>query len=223
MLDDAHLALMPSASLRDELDEIATKDARISKLVFGRGGAPDSSAIVTLPDRKGNVTFQMVEVPVPGVAGNLYAGQLPGRATPVAGELDALVAFGVRHVFGLLPRIDLDDLYRVPKYVEEAQARFGDRFRLLDVIDYEVPPDDAALDDAVRAAESALVAGDKVYVHCGAGCGRAGLFIGCLLARRGEDPVSAMIRYRAIRGCGVETPSQAAYVVRYAAGLAAST
>jgi protein-tyrosine phosphatase len=189
---------------------------RISELAAARRGTPDPEAVVTLKNAAGETTFQMVDVSVPGAGGRLFVGQLPGRATPVAGELDALVAYGIRHVFCLLPALDLGDLYRVPDYVAQARARFGERFVLTDVIDYEVPPDDVAFEAAVDAAERALVAGDKIYVHCGAGCGRAGVFAACLLVRRGADPFDAIVRFRGLRGCGPETSEQVAYVVRYA-------
>jgi protein-tyrosine phosphatase len=216
MLDDAHLALMPPRPLSDELREIVRASPRTAELAHARRGEPDPAAVVTLTNDAGETVFQMVEVPVPGVGGRLFVGQLPGRASKLAGELDALVAFGVRHVVGLLPAIDLGDLYRVPTYVEEARARFGERFCLLDVVDYEVPPDDAAFEAALGAADRALVAGDEVYVHCGAGCGRAGVFASCLLVSHGVEPLDAVLRFRAVRGCGPETAEQVAYVVRHA-------
>lgn len=216
VLDDAHLALMPPPPLVDELRALERADPRIPALAVAPRSAPDPAAIVTLTSAAGETVFQMVEVPVPEVKGRLYVGQLPGRATALAGELDALVAFGIRHVVALLPAIDLGDFYRVPAYVEEARARFGDRFVLVDVVDYEVPPDDAAFEAAVEAADRALVAGDKVYVHCGAGCGRAGLFAACLLVHHGIGPLDAVQRFRDVRGCGPETAGQVAYVVRYA-------
>ncbi|MCX4244792.1 protein-tyrosine phosphatase family protein [Paraliomyxa miuraensis] len=216
MLDDAHLALLPPRAVTDELRALVEHDATISQLAHAPPGAPDPAAIVTLENEAGEITFQMVEVPVPGVSGRLLVGQLPGRATALEGELDALVAFGIRHVLCLIPRIDLAEPYRVPTYVEEGSARFGERFRLVDVVDYEVPPDDAAFEAALDAVEQALVAGEKVYVHCGAGCGRAGVFAACLLVQRGVEPLEAIRRFRAIRGCGPETPGQVAYVVRHA-------
>ena len=216
MLDDAHLALMPSRALVAELRELVRLDPRISALAQARGGTPDPAAAVTLKNDAGETVFQMVEVPIPRVTGRLFVGQLPGRASKLAGELAALVAFGIRHVFGLLPAIVLADLYRVPTYVEEARARFEGRFALLDVVDYEVPPDEAAFEAALGAADRALVAGDMVYVHCGAGCGRTGIFASCLLGLHGAEPLDAIGRFRAIRGCGPETPEQVAYVVRHA-------
>ena len=217
MLDDAHLALMPPAAVVDELRALGQQDPEIARLAHTPPGAPDPAAVVTLKDDAGAVAFQMVEVPVPGVSGQLLVGPQPGRITELTAELDALVGFGVAHVLCLVPRIDLaGDAYRLPTYVEEASARFGERFVLVDVIDYEAPPDDAAFEAAVDAAERALLAGHKVYVHCGAGCGRAGVFASCMLVQRGAEPLAAVRRFREIRGCGPETPEQVAYVVRHA-------
>ncbi len=217
MFDKAHEALMPPRELTEALRELARLDPRISALAHAQRGTPSPSALVTLANDRGETTFQMVEVKLSDMPGRLFVGPLPGRTTKVAGELDALVGFGIRHVFGLLPAIDLDDFYRVPTYLAEVRSRFEERFTLIDVIDYEVPPVDAPFEAGVDAATRALVAGDKVYVHCGAGCGRAGVFASCVLVSRGMDPIAAVEHFRAARGCGPETPEQVAYVVRYAA------
>lgn len=216
MLDDAHLALMPSSALRDELHALVEQDPAIAQIAHSGPGAPDPAAIVTLRNPAGEIAFQMIEVPMPEASGRLFVGQMPGRATALAGELDALAAFGIGHVLCLVPRIDLAEPYRVPTYVEDATARFGAGFHLVDVVDYAVPPDDAAFEAALDAAERALAAGENVYVHCGAGCGRAGVFVACMLVDRGMEPLEAIRRFRALRGCGPETPEQVAYVVRHA-------
>jgi protein-tyrosine phosphatase len=216
MLDDAHLALLPPRSVKDALQALSQGDPHIAALANAGRSSPPPGAIITLTNARGETAFQMVEVPVAGVSGRLFVGPLPGRATKVTAELDALVAYGVRHVFGLLPAIDLPDLYRVPDYLDAVRARFGERFTLLDVVDYEVPPDDGAFEAAVGSAVRALVAGDKVYAHCGAGCGRAGVFASCVLVALGAEALEAVRRFRAARGCGPETAEQVAYVVRYA-------
>ena len=215
MFDDAHLALLPPADVTEELVLIEDSDPRIEKLAHAPKGTPPESAVQTLTNAAGVTVFQMVEIPVEGVPGRLFVGPLPGRFSPLRGELDALEAFGIRHIFGLVPAIDLEDLYRVPTYVEAAKERFGERFCLLDAIDYEAPSSDEAFEAAVESAERALLAGDRVYVHCGAGCGRAGVFASCLLVRRGEHALEAITRFRSLRGCGPESPRQVAYVVRY--------
>ncbi len=215
MLDDAHLALLPARAVVDELRALVERDPEVSRLAHAPRSTPAPEAIVTLENDAGTPVFQMVEVPVPAAAGRMFVGPLPGRFTKLAGELDALMAFGIRHVFGLLPRIDLAEPYRVPTYVEEATARLGERLHMLDVVDYEVPPDDAAFEAAIATAARALDDGDAIYVHCGAGCGRAGVFASCLLVHRGEQALEAVRQYRRVRGCGPETPEQVAYVVRY--------
>lgn len=216
MLDDEHLALLPPPVIRDELRALVEQEPRISQLAHAGPGRAEPTAIVSLENDAGDVVFQMVELPIPGVPGRLFVGPMPGRVSALASELDALVAFGIRHVFCLVPRIDLAEPYRVPTYVEEASARFDARLHLIDVVDYEVPPDDAAFEAAVAEAERAVEAGEKVYVHCGVGCGRAGVFVSCMLVWRGMEAFEAIGRYRAIRGCGPETPDQVAYVVRFA-------
>jgi hypothetical protein len=187
MLDDAHLALLPPRSVKDALQALSRGDPHIAALANAGRSSPPPGAIITLTNARGETAFQMVEVPVAGVSGRLFVGPLPGRATKVTAELDALVGYGVRHVFGLLPAIDLPDLYRVPDYLDAVRARFGERFTLLDVVDYEVPPNDGAFEAAVGSAVRALVAGDKVYAHCGAGCGRAGVFASCVLVALGAE------------------------------------
>jgi len=74
-----------------------------------------------------------------------------------------------------------------------------------------------AFEAMVEAADRALVAGDKVYMHCGAGCGRAGVFAARIMVHHGVEPLDAIEQFRAVRGCGPETAEQAAYVVRHAA------
>lgn len=217
MLDDAHLALLPPRAVKEALQALARADPRLAELASASRGSPAPAAIVTLTNARGETAFQMVEVPVAGVSGRLFVGPLPGRATKVASELDALVAFGVTRVVGLLPAIDLPDLYRVPDYLDAVRSRFGARFTLIDVVDYEAPPDDAVFEAAVEATLRALTAGERVYAHCGAGCGRAGVFASCVLVAHGADALDAVRRYRAARGCGPETAEQVAYVVRYAA------
>jgi len=217
MLDDAHLALLPPRAVKAALQALAQADPHVAELANAARGSPAPGATVTLTNARGETAFQMVEVALAGVSGRLFVGPLPGRATKVASELDALVAFGVTRVVGLLPAIDLPDLYRVPDYLDAVRARFGERFTLIDVVDYEAPPDDAAFEAAVGAALQALGAGEKVYAHCGAGCGRAGVFASCVLVALGAEPLDAVRRFRAARGCGPETAEQVAYVVRYAA------
>jgi hypothetical protein len=215
MIDEPHVALLPKRSVRDELRAIADADVRVRQLALAKPARPDPGAFISLT-RNGEVTFEMVELPLGGGSGRLTFGGIPGRVGPLTEELDALVSFGVRHLVCLIPRIDLGDHYRSPTFVSEATARFPDGFHILDVIDYEAPGDDEAFEALVERIDEALTSGESVYVHCGAGCGRVGTFVSCLLARRGVAPLDAVERFREVRGCGPESSEQVAYVVRFA-------
>jgi protein-tyrosine phosphatase len=138
-------------------------------------------------------------------------------------ELDALLATVFCHIIALIPRIDLSGLYQNPDYIREAQKRFGDQLRILEVVDYEAPGNDALFEETVEYVDATLRRGEKVFVHCGMGCRRAGMFTSCILVRAGVPPVEAIETFRSIRGCGPETTDQVAYVVRFSRTSANST
>lgn len=218
MLSDAHLRLMPARDLRDELSRLAQDDRRIAELASRQPDDPKEPVVVFAQPEGDAGLYPMVEIPIPGRPGRLWVGRLPGRYGRLEEELSAIAAFGAKHVVCLLPAIDVADpqLYNVPSYVALARERFGDGFHLVEVVDYEVPADDAAFEARVAAIDGALAAGERVILHCGAGCGRTGIFAGCLMVAAGMDPLEAVRTYRRHRGCGPETPEQVAYVVRFA-------
>ena len=78
------------------------------------------------------------------------------------------------------------------------------------------PGDVAAFLAALDEVDLCVGRGETVLVHCGAGCGRTGMFSACLLVRHGSTPVEAIRTHRRLRGCGPETPEQVAFVVWYA-------
>ena len=94
-------------------------------------------------------------------------------------------------------------------------ARYGLTEMHLPVPDL-TPPTPAQLEQGVAAIESAVSAGQRVAVHCGAGLGRTGTLLACYLVRRGLTPDEAIARIRAVRPGSVETPGQEAAVAQYA-------
>ena len=50
--------------------------------------------------------------------------------------------------------------------------------------------------------------GDRILVHCRAGCGRSGMIVLRIMIEFGEDPEEALERLRKIRPCAVETKAQ---------------
>lgn len=171
------------------------------------GGAPYSSK-----------AYPLIEILAGDFPGKLWAGPLPDRRRLgfLVPQLEALQASGVQRVVCLIPEMDLLGRYAVPQYPAEARRLFQDNVHFLDVANYSVPTVDIHFDAAVEAVSTSLANGEGVLVHCGAGCGRAGMFVGCVLVHGGMSPFKAIRTYRQFRTCGPETAFQVAWVVRYA-------
>lgn len=95
-----------------------------------------------------------------------------------------------------------------------ADAGFG--HHALDVPDMGVP-DARALAVAIDRVQSALARGEKILAHCGAGYGRTGTFLACLLVTRGVAPEDAMRIVREKRPGAIETRSQEEFVRAWSA------
>ena len=70
----------------------------------------------------------------------------------------------------------------------------------------------------IAAITQAVVAGERVAVHCGGGLGRTGTLLACYLVHRGWEAEEAIDRVRAARPGSVETAGQVAAVNAYAQG-----
>lgn len=217
MLSETHLKLMPSRELRDELQKLQTSDPRIAELSHPRVFPMSDDAFTFALGPAGERAYPMSAIPVPGRPGRLFLGRLPGRYGHLERELDAIACFGIHRIVCLLPEIDIADpeLYNVPRYVPLVRERFGDRFHLVEVMDYEAPGNDQSFEALVRELDKALAQGEAVLSHCGAGCGRVGMFAACLLAEAGMESHEAVRHVRRHRGCGPESPDQVAYAIRF--------
>jgi len=205
------------ASLADELQRIAAADPEVEALLRLRFESDARTATVTAPWPDGSGAYRLDPIPVENRPGRLWAGRLPGvgRGAGLEQDLDAVIALGVDRVVCLVPGLDLATL-GLSRYPGVARARFGDRFHHVEVADFSVPQLDAAFEPHVDAVVAALAAGESVLVHCYAGCGRTGLFAGCVLVRCGLEPATAIRHFRRHRGCGTESLPQVAYVFRHA-------
>jgi atypical dual specificity phosphatase len=132
----------------------------------------------------------------PAVAGSGHPGW---SAAALRGALAAVKQEGIRLVVSLAP---LD---------AAAVAHAGLAHAALEVPDMGVP-DAGALGAAIDLARSTLARGEKILVHCGAGYGRTGTFLACLLVTDGVDPEEAMRRVREKRPGSIETRGQEAFV-----------
>ena len=94
-------------------------------------------------------------------------------------------------------------------------ARHGLRQLHLPVADF-APPAPDQLDRGVAAIRAAVAADQGVAVHCGAGLGRTGTLLACLLVDGGLDAPTAIARVRAARPGSIETAAQVAAVAAFA-------
>lgn len=96
-----------------------------------------------------------------------------------------------------------------------ALARRGLRELHLPTPDFEAPTAEA-LRLAVREIGEALTAGQGVAVHCGAGRGRTGTVMACVLVSRGATAREAIATVRRLRPGSIETTAQEEAVARFA-------
>jgi hypothetical protein len=205
----------PSNALLVELARIAETEPGLRGLT-----RPSSEDYPTGPPTvlcPGSYPLFLVEIPIPGRPGRLWASRLPGRPPSATHwQIAALRAFGINRVVCLVPPEPLANLHGADRYLAEAGAEFGSAFHILDVEDHMVPAKDEEFDSCARTVDAALSAGERILVHCVGGCGRTGLFACCILIRAGLAAREAILHFRRHRRCGPETVEQVAYTYRYA-------
>ncbi len=217
MLACLNETLLPGISLRDELRAFIDSDrgtlAHIVEQIRARSSRRATRLYAGSVD--GKPAYPMSRIPAPA-PGGLFVGKMPGREGRLTEELTALREFGIWAVICLVPVYDIEKKYYNSLYLPMVRELFKDNFRHLEILDHQVPADDDAFVAQVNRTIRCLKAGRRVLVHCVSGCGRSGLFASCVLTALGVDPLEAMLCYGASRGCGLETPEQIAYVLRFA-------
>ncbi|MCI0548294.1 MAG: hypothetical protein L0027_13545 [Candidatus Rokubacteria bacterium] len=150
----------------------------------------------------------MIEIshPVLPGPGRLYCGPRP---FPPAAAVAALVRAGIGTVACLLSRREAGaELWAA--YREAGLALLHHPIR-----DFGVPDDAAAFARFLTALAERLEAGERVYLHCGAGLGRTGTALACLVKHRGYsgDPVQ-LVREIYVPAA-VESPVQQRFVTAF--------
>ncbi len=105
---------------------------------------------------------------------------------------------------------------------EEALCRaIGIEFVSFPIVDRSVPSSFEAFSELILKLAEELTNGKNFAVHCRQGIGRAALVAICVLILSGLDPVVAIERVSAARGCSVpETPEQRRWIADFTQSLA---
>lgn len=151
------------------------------------------------------------------VPGALLAGYYPGALDPVERDikLNALLDFGIQVVINLMEPDETDwegQLFAPysPRITELAMQRGLDvQCRRFPIRDGGIPTP-ARMQQILEAIETALDAGQPIYVHCWGGKGRTGTVVGCFLAQRGiatGDAALAMVQQLRCRDARAHEPS----------------
>lgn len=218
MFGDLQTHLLPSEELKKELYALIKAEPELAKLTRKQPDEPDDiEDKVRFAVEKGETKiYPLIGIPGPW-PGHGYVSRMPGYNTrnELGTELDAIKEFGITTLINLIPDQDIGSLYRVKGYAEAAKKRFGDQYINFEIMDYEPATNDEGFERTVDIASARLWEGKSILVHCGAGCGRTGMFFGCLLVKNGFTPVEAVKLYRKTRGCGPESQDQLAYIARY--------
>lgn len=104
------------------------------------------------------------------------------------------------------------------EFDDEAAGIAPERYLYLPTTD-DLPPSLAHLQTGVDFIEEEIRRGGGVYVHCGAGVGRAPTMVAAYLARRGLTAVEAWARIREVRPFIRPKAAQIAQIKRYAESL----
>lgn len=136
----------------------------------------------------------------------IIPGRLLACSYPRRGRLErAIAASGITTVVNLHGR----------PHPSAFRERSGHRELHLPVPDF-APPSPAQLAAGVSAIRSALDAGERVAVHCGAGLGRTGTLVACSLVSTGLTTDAAIAEVRRRRPGSIETREQEAAVHAFA-------
>jgi predicted protein tyrosine phosphatase len=148
--------------------------------------------------------------------GKVGGGESGSWSRDLAQDLSRLrEVYDAKHLVTLMEADELG-AYGIGDLLERARA-VGLAVLHAPIPDGGTPPSPHATVGLVGRIVGALARGDTVVVHCLGGLGRTGTIAACTLVGLGHGPDDAIARVRSARPRTVETPSQARFVVEFAA------
>lgn len=126
--------------------------------------------------------------------------------------IDEYMAAGINVVVMLVSDAEANDRARRP--LREVYAENGFEVIHFPIVDFDIPRSPKTMDIPLKAAISAVEGGKNIVVHCYAGLGRAGMFLGVMARRLMEMEGAEAIEW--LRGFvpgAVQTQGQARVVI----------
>ena len=127
--------------------------------------------------------FRKLGLPA-GVSGSLFLHSMPGRNEPLEDAVAELRRLGISRIISLAPLSEIRT--KSPAYGQAIEASaLPAVLSSCPISDRGVPENRAEFLNSVDETASALRAGQKLLLHCGAGIGRTGTYAAAVLVRLG--------------------------------------
>lgn len=150
--------------------------------------------------------FRSVELPN-HIPGRIVLHNMPGRyGQSLTDTFQEIEQSGINRIISLAPLEEIEQ--NSPDYLRAITAGLLPcPYECLPVPDFGVSQDRERFYVFVREAANRLLAGESILIHCGAGIGRTGMLVCCLLNAL-DIPIKEALKIAHEAGSGPETAEQ---------------
>jgi protein-tyrosine phosphatase len=153
-----------------------------------------------------------------GLPGNIYRSPMPFRKSDTSGAL--LEQYQEAEVRAVVVLVETDEISRKSdRDLLKVYADHSMDFVHCPIPDFSVPSEPEELRSALYSVQTLAKQGKNVAIHCYAGYGRTGLFMGCLAKAvfgfTGEQAIAWVRKYIPT---ALENKAQEAYVLEFEPG-----